>query len=126
MEDEEEASSPSKSPTRYIDQTNDEAYDANAQIDAVASPIEAEPPQSPAAPPAPIKSPPPPPNTTVSSPSKRPGLGHRSQGSAESISYCKDEDKSSGGTRWVMERRRTAESGEIEILGREVVTGGSI
>lgn len=126
MEDEEEASSPSKSPTKDIDQANDEAYDANAQIDAVASPIEAEPPQSPAPPPAPVKSPPPPPNTTVSSPSKRPGLGHRSQGSAESISYCKDEDKSSGGTRWVMERRRTAESGEIEILGREVVTGGSI
>ncbi|ROW06820.1 hypothetical protein VMCG_03994 [Cytospora schulzeri] len=126
MEDEEEASSPSKSPIKSVAQINDEAYDANAQIDAVTSPMEAEPSQSSPPPPAPIESPPPPPNTTVSSPSKRPGLGHRNRGSAESISYCKDEDKNSGGTRWVMERRRTAESGEIEILGREVITGGSI
>jgi hypothetical protein len=37
-----------------------------------------------------------------------------------------DEDKESGETRWVMERRRTAESGEIEVLRREVVSPGSI
>ncbi|KAK6081480.1 hypothetical protein SCUP234_04685 [Seiridium cupressi] len=62
---------------------------------------------------------------TVGVPSqRRPGMGHRHKGSADSISYHKEED--SGETRWVMERRRTAESGEIEILGREVVEGGRI
>ncbi|ORY64301.1 uncharacterized protein BCR38DRAFT_409677 [Pseudomassariella vexata] len=55
---------------------------------------------------------------------KRPGMGHRHKGSADSVSYTKEED--SGETRWVMERRRTAESGEIEILGREVLEGGRI
>ncbi|KAK0634408.1 hypothetical protein B0T17DRAFT_611426 [Bombardia bombarda] len=54
----------------------------------------------------------------------RPGMGHRHKGSADSISYIKEEE--SGGTRWVMERRRTAESGEVEILEREVVEGGRI
>lgn len=55
---------------------------------------------------------------------RRPGMGHRHKGSADSISYHQEEE--SGATRWVMERRRTAESGEIEILGREVVEGGRI
>lgn len=53
-----------------------------------------------------------------------PVTGHRHRGSADSISYYKEEE--SGATRWVMERRRTAESGEIEILGREIVEGGKI
>ncbi|OTA90624.1 hypothetical protein M434DRAFT_397880 [Hypoxylon sp. CO27-5] len=62
---------------------------------------------------------------TIGAPSqKRPGMGHRHRGSADSISYTKEED--SGETRWIMERRRTAESGEIEILGREVVDRGRI
>lgn len=136
LEDEEEASSPGmmsiKSQSMRAAETNDDAYiastnaSASAKIDAITSPLESAPSHSPTPPPASFESPPPPPNTTVSSPSKRPGLGHRNKGSAESISYCKDEDKKSGGTRWVMERRRTAESGEIEILGREVITGGSI
>ncbi|KAI1396066.1 hypothetical protein F4819DRAFT_476458 [Hypoxylon fuscum] len=55
---------------------------------------------------------------------KRPGMGHRHRGSADSISYTKDEE--GGETRWIMERRRTAESGEIEILGRQVVDKGRI
>ncbi|KAG4271161.1 hypothetical protein FPRO06_09322 [Fusarium proliferatum] len=55
---------------------------------------------------------------------KRPGIGHRHKGSADSISYVKEED--SGATRWVMERRRTGESGQIEILEREVLEGGRI
>ncbi|KAI0015686.1 hypothetical protein F4780DRAFT_762900 [Xylariomycetidae sp. FL0641] len=55
---------------------------------------------------------------------KRPGMGHRHRGSADSISYTKEEE--SGETRWILERRRTAESGEIEILGREVVGNGRI
>ncbi|KAK3934774.1 hypothetical protein QBC46DRAFT_398993 [Diplogelasinospora grovesii] len=64
------------------------------------------------------------------------GRGHRHKGSADSISYTKEEitDYSSGTgngggrekTRWVMERRRTAESGEVEILGREVIEDGRI
>lgn len=52
---------------------------------------------------------------------------HRYTGSAESISYLKEEDPlSPTGERWVLERRRTAESGEVEFLGREVVSGGRI
>ncbi|KAK1754758.1 hypothetical protein QBC47DRAFT_384862 [Echria macrotheca] len=67
------------------------------------------------------------PTTALSSlPQRRPGMGHRHKGSADSISYTKEEEPESGGTRWVLERRRTAESGEIEILGREVVEGGRI
>lgn len=62
---------------------------------------------------------------TIGVPSQRsPNMGHRHRGSADSISYTKEED--SGETRWVMERRRTAESGEIEILGRQVVDQGRI
>ncbi|KAI0161292.1 hypothetical protein GGR57DRAFT_352848 [Xylariaceae sp. FL1272] len=62
---------------------------------------------------------------TVGIPSQqRSGMGHRPRGSADSISYIKQEE--SGETRWILERRRTAESGEIEILERETVGGGRI
>ncbi|KAI1269374.1 hypothetical protein F5Y18DRAFT_369618 [Xylariaceae sp. FL1019] len=62
---------------------------------------------------------------TVGVPSQqRSGMGHRPRGSADSISYIKQEE--SGETRWILERRRTAESGEIEILERETVDGGRI
>ncbi|KAI1471657.1 uncharacterized protein F4812DRAFT_187931 [Daldinia caldariorum] len=62
---------------------------------------------------------------TIGIPSQqRPGMGHKHRGSADSISYTKEED--SGETRWIMERRRTAESGEIEVLGRQVVDRGRI
>ncbi|KAF5007327.1 hypothetical protein FDECE_6337 [Fusarium decemcellulare] len=54
-------------------------------------------------------------------PPPHPGMGHRHKGSADSISYTKEED--SGATRWVMERRRTGESGQIEVLEREVLGG---
>lgn len=122
IEDEEEASSPgvsTKCPTVDHEHENKDAYDADAKIDSVASSVDVAPPPAP----EPLESPPPPPpNTTVSSPSKR--LGHRHKSSAESISYSMDEE--SGETRWVMERRRTAESGEIEVLRREVVSAGSI
>lgn len=57
--------------------------------------------------------------------SRRPGLGHHPRSSADSISYIQEEE-GPGETRWVMERRRTGESGQIEILGREVVEGGRI
>ncbi|KAM7213497.1 hypothetical protein V8F06_011110 [Rhypophila decipiens] len=61
------------------------------------------------------------------------GMGHRHKGSADSISYVREDTDgfaSSDGaskTRWVMERRRTDEStGEVELLGREVVEAGRI
>ncbi|KAG8164207.1 hypothetical protein KVR01_006125 [Diaporthe batatas] len=124
IEDEEEVSSPSlsaKSPTVDLAREGEDAYGANATLESVVNPPDA----ATAPPPAPLGSPPaPPPSTTISPPSKRPG--HRHKNSAESISYSIDEDKESGETRWVMERRRTAESGEIEVLRREVVSAGSI
>lgn len=58
---------------------------------------------------------------------KRPGMaGHRHKGSADSISYVREEGEGGGETRWVMERRRTAETGEVEFVEREVVEGGRI
>ncbi|PNP40353.1 hypothetical protein TGAMA5MH_07680 [Trichoderma gamsii] len=60
-------------------------------------------------------------NQEASSPEK----GHRRQkGSTDSVSYMMEEE--SGETRWVMERRRTGEFGQVEILEREVVEGGRI
>ncbi|KAL7919493.1 hypothetical protein ACQKWADRAFT_301282 [Trichoderma austrokoningii] len=54
-----------------------------------------------------------------------PERGHRRQkGSTDSVSYMMEEE--SGETRWVMERRRTGEFGQVEILEREVVEGGRI
>ena len=51
--------------------------------------------------------------------------GHsRNSSGAESVSYVKE--MSEDGGRWVLEKRRTAESGQVEILGREVVEGGRI
>ncbi len=50
---------------------------------------------------------------------------HQHTASSDSISYMKEDDPVQG-ERWVLERRRTAESGEVEILGREVVMGGRI
>lgn len=49
---------------------------------------------------------------------------HRSTTSSDSISYLKEDDPGSPtGERWILERRRTSELGEVEVLGREVVTG---
>jgi hypothetical protein len=50
---------------------------------------------------------------------------HRHTASSDSISYVKEGDPVVG-ERWVLERRRTAESGEVEILGREIISGGMI
>jgi hypothetical protein len=56
--------------------------------------------------------------------------GHSRRGSAaESVSYVKIEDEADGedgSARWMLERRRTAESGEMIMVGRELVTGGRI
>ncbi|KAL1889740.1 hypothetical protein Sste5346_008726 [Sporothrix stenoceras] len=62
---------------------------------------------------------PPPPIPPMSS--RRPGRGHRHKGSSDSISYVKEEEAESGESRWVMERRRVDESGESELLEREVM-----
>lgn len=50
---------------------------------------------------------------------------HRHTGSSDSISYMKEEDPVTG-ERWVLERRRTAESGEVEVLEREFISSGRI
>ncbi|KAI1165410.1 hypothetical protein F5B18DRAFT_610892 [Nemania serpens] len=55
---------------------------------------------------------------------QRPGAGHRHSGSADSISYVKEED--SGETRWILERWRTGETGETEVFERQVIGGGRI
>jgi len=65
------------------------------------------------------------PYPTMLQPNRRSGIsGHRHKGSAGSISYVREEE--SGETRWIMERRRLDENGEVEILEREVLTGGRI
>ena len=55
---------------------------------------------------------------------KGPGHGRSSSG-AESVSYVKEINEDGAG-RWVLKRRRTAESGQVEILGRRVIEGGRI
>lgn len=55
------------------------------------------------------------------------GGGHsRKASAADSVAYVREHDESSGEGRWVLERRRTAESGELELIGREIVEGGRI
>ncbi|KAI1438552.1 hypothetical protein GGR50DRAFT_366755 [Xylaria sp. CBS 124048] len=55
---------------------------------------------------------------------QRRSVGHGHTRSSKSISYVKEDD--SGETRWILERRRTGESGEEELLERQVVGGGMI
>jgi hypothetical protein len=49
----------------------------------------------------------------------------RKTSTADSVTYVKEHDET-GGDRWILERRRTAESGELELVGREIVEGGRI
>ena len=60
-----------------------------------------------------------------SSPKRRHAVkGHsRNNSTGESVSYVKEVDDDGAG-RWILERRRTMESGQVEILGRQVVEGG--
>ncbi|KAF1831545.1 hypothetical protein BDW02DRAFT_46996 [Decorospora gaudefroyi] len=52
--------------------------------------------------------------------------GHSRKGSAaDSVTYVREKDEAGEG-RWVLERRRTAESGELELIGRQIVEGGRI
>ncbi|MCJ1236259.1 hypothetical protein MMC14_004237 [Varicellaria rhodocarpa] len=54
------------------------------------------------------------------------GLGHsRNSSGAESVSYIKDVNEE-GSERWVLEKKRTFEGGKVEVLGREIVEGGTI
>ncbi|CAI6316390.1 unnamed protein product [Periconia digitata] len=56
------------------------------------------------------------------------GPGHSRKSSAadrDSVTYVREHDEE-GGERWVLERRRTAESGELELVGRSIVEGGTI
>lgn len=71
---------------------------------------------------SPARGPPPPiPPMSSRRPGKGHGHGHRHKGSSDSISYVKEEETESGESRWVMERRRMADTGEVELLEREVV-----
>ncbi|OAX84748.1 hypothetical protein ACJ72_00887 [Emergomyces africanus] len=49
----------------------------------------------------------------------------RANSTTESISYVKETDET-GGDRWVLERRRTSESGEREVVETEILSGGII
>ena len=50
--------------------------------------------------------------------------GHsRASSGAESVSYTKDPD---GSGRWLLERRRTGDDGELEVVGREYIRGERI
>ncbi|KAJ6786524.1 hypothetical protein PWT90_07043 [Aphanocladium album] len=52
--------------------------------------------------------------------------GHRRQkSSTDSISYIMEEEDN-GEARWIMERRRTGEDNETELLEREIIPGGRI
>lgn len=53
---------------------------------------------------------------------------HSRKGSAaDSVTYVKEPDPGNGGKpRWVMERRRTSEQGQLQLIGRELVQGGWI
>ncbi|KAL8774364.1 MAG: hypothetical protein Q9209_001115 [Squamulea sp. 1 TL-2023] len=62
-------------------------------------------------------------------PPPRPAKGHSRNSSAasESVSYVLETGAEDGGQgRWVLEKRRTDESGVVEVLGREIVEGGRI
>ncbi|KAI6905163.1 hypothetical protein KC334_g6275 [Hortaea werneckii] len=49
---------------------------------------------------------------------------HSRQGS-DHVTYVKEQN-SNGSPRWILERRRTSELGQLELVGREVVQGGWI
>ncbi|KAI9806137.1 MAG: hypothetical protein M1833_004544 [Piccolia ochrophora] len=49
----------------------------------------------------------------------------RNVSGADSVSYATEEDEA-GTKRWILEKRRTSGTGQVEILGREIVAGGRI
>ncbi|KAI7490674.1 hypothetical protein KC351_g509 [Hortaea werneckii] len=50
---------------------------------------------------------------------------HSRQGS-DHVTYVKEQNPNDGSPRWILERRRTSEFGQLELVGREVVQGGWI
>ncbi|KAK5086480.1 hypothetical protein LTR05_003648 [Lithohypha guttulata] len=54
----------------------------------------------------------------TSSPMSRKGNHSRNSSGAESVSYARDDDG-----RWVLERRRTGDDGELELIDREYLEG---
>ncbi|KAI5251091.1 hypothetical protein E4T42_04548 [Aureobasidium subglaciale] len=65
-------------------------------------------------------------NDTAAAPERQRHQSHSRSGSgADNITYVREED-STGGKRWILERRRTSEAGLLELIGREVVEGGRI
>lgn len=55
------------------------------------------------------------------SPISRKGNHSRNSSGAESVSYARESDG-----RWVLERRRTGDAGELELIGREYLAGARI
>ncbi|KAF2276773.1 uncharacterized protein EI97DRAFT_433006 [Westerdykella ornata] len=47
----------------------------------------------------------------------------RKTSTADSVTYVREHDDDSGQDRWVLEKRRTVENGELELIGRETVRG---
>ncbi|KAL8734689.1 MAG: hypothetical protein Q9166_001345 [cf. Caloplaca sp. 2 TL-2023] len=55
------------------------------------------------------------------------GHSRNNSNTSESVSYVLESGGEDGGQgRWVLEKRRTDESGMVEVLGREIVEGGRI
>ncbi|KAF2136734.1 uncharacterized protein K452DRAFT_302515 [Aplosporella prunicola CBS 121167] len=52
--------------------------------------------------------------------------GDKGKGERDGEGHGRGEAEGTDGYRWVMERRRTSNSGEMELVGREVVRGGRI
>ena len=54
--------------------------------------------------------------------------GHsRNSSGTESVTYVQEQDPAGNGPpRWVLERRRTSEQGQLEVIAREIVQGGWI
>ncbi|KAK4978070.1 hypothetical protein LTR42_002447 [Elasticomyces elasticus] len=58
---------------------------------------------------------------------KVPAMQTHSRKGSDSVTYVREQDPNGGPSpRWVLERRRTSEQGQLELVGREVVQGGWI
>ncbi|EEU42324.1 uncharacterized protein NECHADRAFT_93398 [Fusarium vanettenii 77-13-4] len=104
-----------------VSRPTSKVYESGISLSPISDPEESMPPSAMVSPLEPSN------NVSIPEPGdtpQRPSIGHRHKGSADSISYIQEQD--SGATRWVMERRRTGEFGQVEVLEREVVEGGRI
>jgi hypothetical protein len=61
------------------------------------------------------------PSSDAANHERRKGHHSRTSSGAESVSYQRDTDG-----RWVLERRRTDEGGEVEVIDREYLAGARI